>query len=120
MDTIHIRNVCFQKITEDSFKKINLSDLQFFIVSQSGVIDTPGNIYLFTSNNAFFMDKNGYNNGFIDNFLSKFLDWNLINLYFCDFLIIKPEIYNSLVKKLCARNIRDFWFETSIDLSESL
>ncbi|MBQ6110599.1 MAG: hypothetical protein IJL05_04420 [Alphaproteobacteria bacterium] len=115
-DTICIRNVWFQEITEQTFHKINISDLQFFLISQSGVIDKPGNIYFFTSDGAFFMNQNDYKDGFINKLLSIVPEWNLVNIYFCDFLIINPKIYNSFVTQLCTTNIRDFWFETAIDI----
>jgi hypothetical protein len=37
-------------------------------------------------------------------------------MYFYDYLVINPEIYDSFMKELCAKNIRDFWFETAIDM----
>ena len=111
-----VNNVDFTRITEKDFSNIDIHKLQFFIISQSGNIDTPGNIYFFTTNGAFFMDKSGYNNNFIDKLLSKFGDWNLVNLYFCDFLIINPDIYQSFIHKLCTQNIRDFWFEKSFEI----
>lgn len=116
MQYITIRHVKFQKINEQIFKNINLSNIKFFMILQSGLIDTPGNIYIFTTNGAFFLTKTK------DNFIDKFLsimnknNWKIINLYFCDFLVINPEIYDSFMKELCAKNIRDFWFETAIDM----
>ena len=117
-DTTDIKTIQFTKITEQSFDKINLSDLKYFIISRSGLIDTPGNIYFFTSKNAFLMNKCGYQKDFIDKFLSKIniQNWEKINLYFCDDLFINIEIYDSFIKELCAKNIRDFWFETALDI----
>ena len=121
MEYITLRNVQFQKITEQNLKDINMSNIQYFFVSQSGAIDISGNIYFFTSNGAFFMTKTDYQKKFIDKFLSKtnVQKWKKINLYFCDFLIINPKIYDFFIKELCAKNIRDFWFETAIDIFES-
>lgn len=119
MKTFNMCGVDFQKITEQTFKKINFSELQFFIISQSGAIDTAGNIYIFTRDNAFFMNKNGYSKNFIDNIFVVLSEWNIINLYLCDFLVINPKIYNSFVSELCSKNIRDFWFETAIDIYKS-
>jgi len=113
---ICIQNVRFRKITEKSFHKMKLSNLKFFIVSRSGVIDNIGNIYFFTSDGAFVMDKNGCSKNFIEKFISTRNKWKKINLYFCDDLIIKPEIYNDFAKKLYATNIRDYWFETAIEI----
>ena len=115
-DTICIRDVNFQKTSEQTFKKTHISKLLFFIISQSGAIDAPGNIYFFTSDKAYFMSSNEYTNEFIDKILENTKEWNLINLYFCDYLIINPKIYNSFVKELCARNIRDYWFDSAIDI----
>lgn len=116
--TICLRGVNFQKITEQTFDKINLSELKFFFISRSGIIDTPGKIYFFTSDGAFIMYTNAYGTHFIEERLSFIYDqeWNIINLCFCDFLFINPKIYKSFVTELCSRNIRDFWFETTIDI----
>ena len=111
--SVWINGVEFKSIKESSFKKI-VSDLQFFMVSQSGEIEVPGNIYFFTNTGAWFMKKEGYADDFIDKLLSKFSDWHLINLCFFDFLIINPKIYDSLIKEISAKNIRDYWFETAI------
>ena len=116
--TICIRNVIFQKITKQTFGIMNISDLQFFIISRSGAIDTPGNMYFFTSTDAFFMHEPKD----IYDFVAKFLPtkipgpWRKINLHFCDDLFINPKIYDSFVHELCARNIRDFWLHTTIDI----
>lgn len=118
MQYITIRHVKFQKINEQIFKNINLSNIKFFMILQSGLIDTAGNIYVFADDCAFFMTKHGYKDNFIDKFLSIMNknNWKIINMYFCDFLVINPEIYDSFMKELCAKNIRDFWFETAIDI----
>lgn len=117
-DSIYIKSVCFQKITQKTFQKINLSDLKFFIISRSGMIDTPGNIYFFISDKAFYMNKADYHDDFINEILSKTKDkkWKKINLYFCDDLIINPIISDSFTATLYAKNIRDFWFETAIEI----
>lgn len=111
---ICIKNLDFQQITESAFKQINLSDVLFFVLSQSGGIDAVGNIYFFTTNGAFFMDKNKYGTKFIDFLFS--IKWRRINLYFCDFLIINPKIYDLFVCNLTEKNIRDFWFESAIEI----
>lgn len=111
---MEIKGVYFQKIEQSVFNKLDLSKLQFCIVSQSGVIDAPGNIYLFMSDGAFVIEKNGKR--FIENLLSKYSKWKKINLYFCDYLIINPKIYDSFTTELFTKNIRDFWFETAIDI----
>ena len=116
MKSFYKHGVKFQKIEEQLFKQINISDLKFLIISRSGGIDAPGNIYFFTSKNAFFMDKNGYGKNFINKLLSKIPDWHKINLYFCDDLIISPAIYDSFVHELCKRNNRAFWFQTTIEI----
>lgn len=117
-NTICIRNVNFKKIYQPTLDDIKILNIKYFFISASGLIDTPGNIYIFSSVGAFFMNKTGYSNNFIDRFLqiSGKKHWRKINLYFCDFLFIAPEIYDSFVRELCARNIRDFWFETTIDI----
>ena len=113
---ISVFNVDFKRISQSDFYKIDFSKLKFFIVSQSGGIDTPGNIYFFCDDGAFFMNKSCYGDNFINKILLKFGDWNLINLHLCDFIIIKPDIYQSFVRELCSRNIRDFWFRTTFDI----
>lgn len=115
-NSICIQGVIFERINEKSFKKIDLSNILFFMISQSGAIDRRGIIYFFTSTATFFMDKEDYNNDFIDKLLLSMSEWNLINLYFCDFLIINPKIYYAFVHELCIRNSRYFWFETAIDV----
>lgn len=117
-NTICLRNVEFQIINQKTFDTVNIEDIKYFFISASGLIDTPGNTYIFTSDGAFFMSKSGYSNDFINRFLIIFgkKQWQKLNLFFCDFLFIAPEIYDSFVRELCARNIRDFWFETMIDI----
>ena len=114
--SICVQGVVFKRITQCSFDKIDLSNVLFFMISQSGAIDRRGIIYFFTKTDTFFMDKQDYDDGFIDNLLLSVPEWNLINVYFCDFLVINPDIYDFLVRKLCARNQRFFWFETAIDV----
>ena len=118
-NTICIRGVNFQKINETNLKKIDVSNLLFIMISQSGMVDIRGNIYFFTPTAAFFWTKDDYDDDFVDALLLYVKDWNMINVYFCDFLLISPTIYDSFVRKLCARNIRDFWFETAIDIYKS-
>ena len=113
---IDIQNVRFYTVTEKTFNKIKLSNLQFFIISRSGVVDDAGNVYFFTSDGAFVMYENGYSYDFIENFVSTRKQWKKINLYFCDDLIITPDICDDFLKKLYATNIRDYWFETAIDM----
>ena len=117
-NTVCLRNVIFHKINKQTFDTINTSDLQFFIVLRSGLIDTSGNMYFFTSDSAFFMHEHKDICDFADSFLLKKIpgQWKKINLYFCDDLFIREEIYDSFVHELCARNIRDFWFQTTIDI----
>ena len=114
MNGIKSKNgVNFQKIDKESFFKQNLSNLLFFIVSRSGMIDAPGNAYFFMTDGAFFV-KN-CSDSFVDEVFSRTgtRQWNKINLYLCDDLIIDSKIYKSFVHELCSRNIRDFWFETT-------
>lgn len=117
-DSICLRGIKFKKIREQDWRKINTQNLEFLFISSSGFISDAGYVYLFTSNGAFYIKKSVYNNSFIDKYLPFIYDdeWNVINLYFCDLLIINPEIYNSFVSELCAKNIRDFWFQTAIDI----
>jgi len=70
MQYITIRHVKFQRINEQILRNINLLNIKFFMILQSGDIDTPGNIYVFNKDCAFFMSKNGYKDDFIDEFLS--------------------------------------------------
>ena len=117
--SVCVQGVVFKKITECDFKKMGLSNILFFMISQSGAIDRCGIIYIFTKTDTFFVDKQDYNDGFIDELLLSVSNWNLINVYFCDFLVINPEIYDSFVRELCVRNLRYFWFETAIDVYKS-
>jgi hypothetical protein len=87
------------------------------MISQSGAIDRRGRIYFFTDDGAtFFMEKEDYGEGFRDELFIFASDWNLVNAYFCDFLIFRPDIYDSFVRKLCARNTPYFWFDTAIEV----
>ncbi|MBO7042720.1 MAG: hypothetical protein J6W08_02520 [Alphaproteobacteria bacterium] len=112
-DSICIKGVTFKRINEDLFKEIDPNTILFFMISQSGLVDRRGTIYIFTKSAAFFMDREDYGDGFIDRLLLSVEEWDLINVYFCDLLIIDPKIYNTFARELCARNIRDFWFETA-------
>ena len=113
-NTVCIQNVIFHKINKQTFDKINIPDLQFFIISRSGLIDKPGNMYFFTSTKAFFINQSKNTDNFLSTKIPGF--WNKINLYFCDDLFINPKIYDSFARELCTRNIRDFWFQTAIDI----
>ncbi len=117
--SVCVQGVVFKRITECFFEKMDLSNILFFMISQSGVFDRCGTIYFFTKTDTFFMNKQDYNDGFIDELLLSVSKWNLINVYFCDFLVINPEIYDSFVGELSARNLRYFWFETAIDVYKS-
>ena len=72
MGKIIIQNLEFKKINQQQLNKINISELKYFFLSQSGAIDAPGNLYLFTSNGAFFIN---HVEKFIDKFLLKIKDW---------------------------------------------
>jgi hypothetical protein len=112
------KQIQFKRINSQKLITMNIPDIKFMIISRSGKIDTPGNVYVFTHTKAFLMHKNEYSDDFLNKFVS-ILDnakWKKINLYFCDDLIINPSIYDYFTKELCARNIRDFWFQTSIDI----
>lgn len=115
-DSICTKGITFKRIDEKYFKNIDLSSMLFFMISQSGAIDRRGTIYFFTKTDAFFMDREDYNDGFIDKLLLSVPEWNLINAYFCDFLVINPDIYDSFARELCARNQPFFWFETAIEV----
>ena len=115
-NTVRIKGIDFQKINERYLKKANLSNLLFVMVSQSGAIDRRGTVYFFTLTSAFILDKGDYGDYFIDDLFLYTKDWNLINVYFCDFIIINPDIYDSFVHELCARNQPYFWFQTAIDV----
>lgn len=115
-NTICIDGVNFQKINERSFKKLDLSEILFVMISQSGVVDWRGTVYIFTPTAAFLMDKEDYNDGFLDELFLFVSEWNSVNVYFCDFVIIRPDIYDSFVRELCARNLPFFWFDTAIEV----
>ena len=114
--SVCIQGVNFKRINENSFKQMDVSDILFFMISQSGAVDGRGIVYFCTPTAAFYMNKNDYRIDFIDNLLLYLKDWNLINIYFCDFLIINPKIYDFLVHELCLRNSLYFWFDTAIDV----
>lgn len=115
-NSVCIKGVSFKRIDENFFKEIDMSNMLFFMISQSGSIDRRGTIYFFTTTETFFMDREDYNDGFVDKLLSYVPDWFLINVYFCDFVIINPKIYDSFVRELCARNLRYYWFETAMEV----
>lgn len=113
---ICIKGVTFKRITEKSLKKTDITNMLFFMISQSGAIDRCGTVYFFTPTASFFMDKEDYTDGFINKILSYVSKWKMINVYFCDFLVINPKIYDSFVHELCIQNTRYFWFETAIEV----
>ena len=115
-DSICIKGVTFKRINEDLFKEIDPKTILFFMISQSGLVDRRGTIYVFTKSAAFFMDRGDYTEGFIDRLLLSVAEWDLINVYFCDFLIINPKVYDSFVCELRNRNIRDYWFQSAIEI----
>lgn len=115
-DTITISGVKFQRTTPNAVREELSTNMLFFMVSQSGALDRRGTIYFFTPNAAYFMEREDYQGGFIDELFIFASEWNLINVYFCDFLIIRPDIYDSFVRELCARNQPYFWFDTAIDV----
>lgn len=113
-----INGVKFQRITEQDLHKINQENLMFLFVSSSGVVADSGYIYLFSSGGAFYIKNAIYFESFINKYFSFIYDntWREINLYFCDLLIINPKIYDSFVLDLCSRNIRDYWFQSAIEI----
>ena len=115
-NTISISGVKFQRTTPKAIRNDISSNLLFFMISQSGALDRRGTIYFFTPTGAYFMEREDYANEFKDELFTFAAEWNLINAYFCDFLIIRPDIYDSFVHELCAKNIRDFWFDTAIEI----
>ena len=115
-NTVCINGLIFQRISKNFFKKLELSNLLFIMISQSGVVDIRGNIYFFTPTETFVLTKDDYGDDFVDELLSYVKSWNLINVYFCDFIIINPDIYDSFVRELCAKNQSYFWFQTAIDV----
>ena len=119
--TIYLHGLRFQKINERDLRTITAQNLEFLFVSSSGLIADSGHVYLFTSDGVFYIKKSIYNNSVIDKYLPFIYndEWGVINLYFCDLLIINPAIYDGFVQKLCAKNIRDFWFQTAIDIYKS-
>ena len=55
-DSICIKGVTFKRINEDLFKEIGPKTILFFMISQSGLVDRRGTIYVFTKSAAFFME----------------------------------------------------------------
>lgn len=111
-----ISGVKFQRTTPNTIRKVHSSNMLFFMISQSGAIDRRGTIYFFTPSGAYFMEREDYNDNFINELYIFASEWNMVNAYFCDFLIIRPDIYNSFVRELCTRNQPYFWFQTAIDV----
>ena len=116
VNTITIRGVKIKRTTPDAVRKVHSSNMLFFMISQSGGIDRRGTIYFFIDKNAFFMEREDYAPGFIDELFIYASEWNLVNAYFCDFLIIRPDIYDSFIRELCSRNQPYFWFDTAIEV----
>jgi len=116
-NSITIKGVKFQRTTPNNVKKEISQNMLFFMISQSGAIDRRGTIYFFTDDGkAFFMDREDYEKQFAEELFIFAADWNLVNAYFCDFLVFRPDIYDSFVRELCARNQPYFWFDTAIEV----
>ena len=115
-NSICIKGVNFQRTTPGVVRKDISSNLLFFMISQSGALDRRGTIYFFTDGDTFFMDREDYADGFTDELFLFASEWNLVNAYFCDFLVFRPDIYDSFVRELCARNQPYFWFDTAIEV----
>ena len=115
-DTIYVKGVKIQRTTAADVKKHIVPKMLFFMLSQSGAIDRRGTVYFFTDSGAFFMEKEDYCDEFIDELFLFASEWNLVNAYFCDFLVIRPDIYDFLIRELCARNQPYFWFVTAIEV----
>ena len=116
--TICMQNVLLTKINEQTFKTFTMSDILLILVSSSGFVDEPGRVYILMSKAAFFMDKYCYSDNFIGELLSKIekQNWGIQNVYLCDNVCVNPKIHTPFMKALCAENIRDFWFQTAIDI----
>lgn len=115
-NSIFIKGVKFERTTPKAIRKDISSNILFFMISQSGAIDRRGTIYFFTPSVAYFMEREDYTDEFTDELFLFASEWNLVNAYFCDFLIIRPDIYDSFVRELCARNQPYFWFDTAIEV----
>lgn len=115
-NSICIKDIDFQRTTPSKVRKEIAFQMLFFMVSQSGVVDRRGTIYFFTPTGAFFMEKTDYGDDFIDELFMYASKWDLINVYFCDFLVIRPDIYDDFVRELCMRNQPYFWFNTAIEV----
>lgn len=113
-DVFSVKGVNFQKIDDKDL--INHQNLMFLFISSSGVMADSGYIYLFCTDGAFYIKKYIYDDAFFNKYFSFISGWRRINLYFCDLLIINPTIYDSFVRELSNRNIRDFWFQASIEI----
>lgn len=115
-NSIIIKGVKFQRTTPKDVRKNIAPNMLFFMISQSGALDKRGTIYFFTPTSAYFMEKEDYDAGFTDELYIFVSEWNLVNVYFCDFLVFRPDIYDSLIRELCARNQPYFWFDTAIEV----
>ncbi len=115
-NSICIKGVNFQRTTPGAVRNDISSKMLFFMISQSGALDRRGTIYFFTPTGAYFMELEDYTAEFKDELFIFTSEWNLVNAYFCDFLIIRPDVYDSFIHELCAKNIRDFWFDTAIEI----
>ena len=115
-DSFSIHGVKFHRTTPNAVRKHHSLHMLFFMLSQSGAIDRRGTIYFFTPTSAYFMEKEDYDAGFTDELYIFVSEWNLVNAYFCDFLVFRPDIYDSFVRELCTRNLPYFWFDTAIEV----
>ncbi len=116
--SISMNGVIFQKISEQDLHKISHQKLMFLFVSSSGVMADCGYVYLFSDDGAFYIKNNICFESFINKYFPFVCDngWGWINVYFCDFLIINPKVYDSFVCELRNRNIRDYWFQSAIEI----
>ena len=115
-NSFSVHGVKFHRTTPNAVRKVHSLNMLFFMISQSGALDRRGTIYFFTPTGAYFMEREDYTAEFKDELFIFTSEWNLVNAYFCDFLIIRPDIYDSFIHELCAKNIRDFWFDTAIEV----
>ena len=115
-DSFTVSGVKIKRTTPDYVRKNIAPKMLFFMLSQSGALDRRGTVYFFTDTSAFFMDREDYSADFIDELFIFTSEWNLVNAYFCDFLVFRPDIYDSFVRELCARNQPYFWFDTAIEV----
>lgn len=99
-----ISGVKFHRTTPNTVRKVHSLNMLFFMISQSGSLDRRGTIYFFTPTGAYFMEREDYTAEFKDELF---------------ILIIRPDIYDSFIHELCAKTIRDFWFDTAIEVYEN-